>query len=247
MNMVDWVRIPNRQLQSGWKKIGCIFLYAIKPPNEEFGGYYFEKVVFMKTQNPRLRKMTVTAMLAAVSFVLMLIQFPIPIFPSFLQFDFAELPALIGAFSFGPVAGVCIVLLKNMLHLTVTSTGGVGELSNFLVWSFLVLPAGLVYRYKKSIGGALLGTVLGVFAASAAGVFVNYYITIPFYINVMGLSEEIIIGICSAIIPAVDSLWKVVLISITPFNLFKGVLISLATFLTYKRLSWLIHGRYIKQ
>jgi riboflavin transporter FmnP len=193
-----------------------------------------------------LRVMTATAMLAAISSVLMVLQFPLPIFPGFLQFDFSDLPALIAAFSFGPVAGVAVVLIKNAIHFTVTTTGGVGELSNFLVWSAFVLPTGFIYHFKKTRGGALLGMGAGIIVAAAAGVFVNYYITIPFYLNVMELPEEVIIGMCSAIIPAVDNLWKVVLISITPFNLFKGTIVSLVTFFIYKQLSWLIQGRYTK-
>ncbi|MCL1806859.1 MAG: ECF transporter S component [Oscillospiraceae bacterium] len=192
-----------------------------------------------------LRVMTVTAMLAGVASVLMILEFPLPIFPEFLKMDFSELPALIGAFSFGPVAGVTIVLLKNAIHLTVTTTGGVGELANFIVGAALVLPAGMVYRFRKTRGGALLGMGIGVFTMAFVGIFANYYITVPFFTRVM-VPEEVLIGICAAIIPAVDSLWKVVLLSITPFNLLKGVSIGLITFLTYKRLSWLIHGRAAK-
>jgi riboflavin transporter FmnP len=194
----------------------------------------------MKRFNPRL--MTITAMLAALSSVLMLLQFPLPIFPGFLQFDFSDLPALIGAFSFGPAAGVAIVLIKNAIHLTVTSTGGVGELSNFLVWSSFVFTAGFLYKRFKTRNGALLAMGVSVVVMAITGILVNYFITIPFYARVM-IPLDAIIGICAAIIPSVDSLLKIVLLSITPFNLFKGIILCLVTFLTYKRLSWLIHGK----
>ena len=97
-----------------------------------------------------VRYMTATAMLSALSFVLFFIQFSTPLTPEFLKMDISELPALIGSFSMGPVYGVLICLIKNLLHLTITSTGGVGELSNFLLGVAFVLPAGLIYGRHKT-------------------------------------------------------------------------------------------------
>ena len=98
-----------------------------------------------------VRYLTVTAMLSAVAYVLMFIDFPIPfLIPSFIQMDISELPALIGTFSMGPMCGVLICLVKNLLHLFITSTGGVGELSNFLLGVVFVLPAGYIYKKKKN-------------------------------------------------------------------------------------------------
>lgn len=97
-----------------------------------------------------VRYMTMTAMLSAVAFVLMFLDFPVPLLPSFIQMDLSELPALIGAFAMGPVSGVVICLIKNLIHLTITSTGGVGEISNFILGVAFVLPAGIFYRRKKT-------------------------------------------------------------------------------------------------
>ena len=94
-------------------------------------------------------KLTMTAMLSAVGFVLMFLEFSVPIMPSFIKLDLSELPALLGAFAMGPASGVMICLVKNLLHLFMTSTGGVGELSNFILGICFVLPAGLIYQRWK--------------------------------------------------------------------------------------------------
>ena len=106
-----------------------------------------------------VRKLTVTAMLAAISVVLMYLQISVPFMPAFIQFDFSDLPALIGAYAFGPVAGVVIVLLKNVIHLLVSQTAWIGELSNFILGVLFVLPAGLIYKMKKNKAGALVGSM----------------------------------------------------------------------------------------
>ena len=98
----------------------------------------------MKRQN--LRTLTMTAMLAAVSAVLMFFSFSVPFVPSFLKLDFSELPALIASFALGPVSGVAVCLVKNLINLMFSTTGGVGELSNFFLGTAFVLPAGFIYR-----------------------------------------------------------------------------------------------------
>ena len=115
------------------------------------------------TKRISVRKLTGTAMLSAIAYVLMFLDFSVPFMPSFIKMDLSELPALIGAFTYGPVAGVVICLVKNVIHLMITTTGGVGELSNFLLGASFVLVAGGVYRFKKSRKGALIGSVLGAF------------------------------------------------------------------------------------
>lgn len=105
----------------------------------------------MHTRQHNVRYMTVTAMLSAVAFALMFFEFSIPfLVPSFIQMDLSELPALIGAFAMGPWYGVIICLIKNLIHLLITTTGGVGELSNFILGAAFVLPAGLIYQRKKT-------------------------------------------------------------------------------------------------
>ena len=97
-----------------------------------------------------IRFMTITAMLSALSFVIMFLDFSVPLMPSFIKMDISELPALIGSFAMGPVYGVLICLLKNILHLTISNSGGVGELSNFILGASFVFIAGMVYKHKKT-------------------------------------------------------------------------------------------------
>jgi riboflavin transporter FmnP len=186
-------------------------------------------------------------MLSAVSAVLMFLDFPLPIFPSFLKFDFSDLPALIGAFSFGPIAGIAIELIKNVFHLLRTSTGGIGELANFVVGCALVVPAGLVYQRRKSRSGAVIGIVVGIVVMAVGAAFMNFFVLLPFFAQFFAKSVDegiaAIVQMCAKLIPAVDSKFDVVLLSVVPFNLMKGVVICLMTFLLYKHLSRLIHGR----
>lgn len=107
------------------------------------------------------RVLTGTAMLAAVATVLMYMEFPIPIMPAFIKLDVSELPALIASFAYGPVAGIVVCLIKNLIKLPSTSTAAVGELFNFVMGALFVGVAGMVYRFKKTRSGAILGAVLG--------------------------------------------------------------------------------------
>ena len=111
-----------------------------------------EKTIAVKKINTR--KLAVTAILGAVASALMFLAFQVPLMPSFIQMDLSELPALLAAFSMGPLSGVGVCLIKNLVHLLATSTGGVGELSNFLLGAAFVLPAGLFYKYRKNRMGA---------------------------------------------------------------------------------------------
>ena len=125
-----------------------------------------------------VRCLRVTAMRSAIAFILMFVDFPIPfLIPSFIELDISELPALIGSFALGPVWGVCICLVKNLLHLYITSTGGVGELSNFLLGAAFVLPAGIIYQHKKTKKNALSGAIVGAVFMGIICIPVNYFLT----------------------------------------------------------------------
>lgn len=195
------------------------------------------------TGKPDVRTLVTVAAAAAVSFVLMLLEFHLPIAPEFIKLDLSDLPALILAFTFGPLAGVLTELVKNLLHLFITKTAGVGELSNFLLGCAFVIPAGLLYKRNKSRKSALLAMLAGTLSFSFMGILSNYFIMFPFYTKVSGIPMEAIVAMCQKILPFVDNEFKVILLSVTPFNLLKGVLVSLVTFLLYKRLSPILHGR----
>jgi riboflavin transporter FmnP len=195
-----------------------------------------EKESIMSAKNEKLRALVVTAILGAVGFVLMFLEFGIPIMPSFIKFDFSELPALIASFAFGPIYGVVVCFLKNALHLLVTSTAGVGELANFLMGIFFVVPAGLLYRFKKSRTSALIGSLIGAAVMGMACVLINYFLIYPIYYQIM-IPEPVILSAYQAILPGVDSIWKSLLIFNLPFTAVKGLVVSLICFLIYKKLS----------
>ena len=190
----------------------------------------------MSAKNEKLRALVVTAILGAVGFVLMFLEFGIPIMPSFIKFDFSELPALIASFAFGPIYGVVVCFLKNALHLLVTSTAGVGELANFLMGIFFVVPAGLLYRFKKNRASALTGSLIGAVIMGIACVLINYFLIYPIYYQIM-IPEPVILSAYQAILPGVDSIWKSLLIFNLPFTAVKGLVVSLICFLIYKKLS----------
>ena len=125
-------------------------------------------------KSKKLYSLTVSALLGAVGFVLMMIEMSVPIMPVFIKLDFSELPALIAAFAYGPVYGVAVCLVKNLLHLFVTNTMGVGELANFLMGVFFVVPAGLIYNKYKSRKGALAASLVGAAVMGVACVLINY-------------------------------------------------------------------------
>lgn len=189
-----------------------------------------------------LRMLTTAAIAGAVSFVLMFFELSLPIAPSFIKLDVSDLPALILAFAFGPAAGALTEFVKNGLHLFITSTMGVGEFSNFLLGCAFVLPAGIIYKHRHTRKGALLAMLVGTLAFSFLGIFSNLFLMFPFYVRVMGIPMDAIIAMCQKILPFVDNEAKVILISVTPFNLLKGITESFVTFLLYKRLSPLLHG-----
>ena len=188
-----------------------------------------------------IRKLAVTAVLGAGAAALYFVGFHVPFMPSFIQLDVSELPALIAAFSMGPLSGVAVCLIKNLVHLLATSTGGVGELSNFLLGAAFVLPAGLVYRMKKDRVGALIGALAGAVAMAALSLPVNYFIIYPVYFNF--LPKEAIIQAYQAINPNVNSLLDALIWFNVPFTFVKGLLSVVVTFLIYKRISPVIKGK----
>lgn len=191
----------------------------------------------MKKQD--IRKLTVTAIMGAIGFILMMLEFPLTfIIPSFIKFDFSELPALITAFAVGPWWGVAVCFVKNALHCFISSTMCVGELSNFVLGAIFVFTAGLIYKRKKTRGGALLGTLIGAFSMAAISVLTNYFFVYPIFTKIIPfMTMDAIIGMYSAILPTVDNLLEALIIFNFPFNLAKGLIDAAVCFLVYKKLS----------
>ena len=181
-------------------------------------------------------------MLGAVATVLMFIDFSVPIMPSFIKMDVSELPALIASFAYGPLSGIAVCLIKNLINLTRTSTAGVGELCNFMLGVCFVLPAGLIYLRRKSRSTAAIGALVGAACMAVLSVPVNYFITYPVYTNFMPL--DTIIGMYQAIFPGVDGLLQCLVVFNLPFTFVKGLVDAGLTFLVYKPLSPILHGRH---
>lgn len=194
-----------------------------------------------KTGKNRVRYIVVTGMLGALASVLMMLSFSVPFMPSFIKLDFSEMPALIAAYSMGPVSGVLVCLIKNLINLPMTTTGGVGELSNFLLGTAFVLPAGLIYHRKKNREMALWGAQVGAGIMAALSLLSNYFVIYPIYSKILPI--EAIIGMYQAIVPVVDGLFWCLLLFNVPFTFLKGALDACITFLIYKRISPLIHGK----
>lgn len=195
----------------------------------------------MNNSRISIRNLTVTAIMAAVSAVLMYLEFSVPLVPSFLKFDFSDLPALITSFSLGPTWGVIVELIKNVIHLPLTHTSGAGELANFIIGSCLAFFAGAVYKKHKNRRGALIGVLVGALVATVASIPVNYFITYPVYAAVFA-PMDVIIGMYSAILPSANTLIKALLIFNAPFTFIKGILCAAITFAVYKKLSPIIKG-----
>lgn len=191
--------------------------------------------------------MVQVAMLSAVAIVFMLFDFPLPFAPSFYKLDFSELPVIIGAFAIGPVAGVMIEAIKILLNLLVSgsTTAGVGEFANFIIGCSFVLPAALVYSYKKSKKGAVVGLVFGTVLMTVVGCFINAYVLLPAYAAAFHWEISALIELGSAVNPAIYSLWSFILLAVAPFNLVKGILVSFITLLIYKKISIILKGNRI--
>jgi riboflavin transporter FmnP len=189
----------------------------------------------------RTRRMAGVAMLGAIGFILMFFDFSIPIMPSFIKMDFSELPALVASFAYGPLSGAAVCLIKNVLHLTVGRTGGVGELSNFLLGCFYVVPAGLIYARMRSRKGAALGSLTGCAVSAAVSLPLNYFLIYPLYKKLLPI--EAILNMYRAIDPSCDGLFDALLRFNVPFTFVKELIVCAITFLIYKKLSPILRGR----
>ena len=176
----------------------------------------------------------------------MFVSFGVPFMPSFLKLDFSEVPALIAAYSLGPVSGIIVCLIKNLINMTASTTGCVGELSNFLLGCMFVVPAGLIYKYKRNRIGALIGAVVGAVIMGLGSLITNYYIVYPVYYHF--LPYEAILGMYQALYPKVNDLWDCLLVFNLPFTVMKGLLCAVITFLIYKPISLVmktVEGKFV--
>lgn len=189
------------------------------------------------------KNIAVMGMLGALAAVLMLFEVPLPfIAPSFYGLDLSEVPILVGTFALGPVAGAVMEVVKILIKLVLkpTSTGFVGEFANLVFGCSMVLPAGLIYRFHKTKKSAMIAMAVGTVIMAAVGIVGNALVMIPFYANFMPLENILAAG--AAINPAVGNVWTFAVFCVGPFNVIKGIIVSVITALIYKRVSVMIHS-----
>lgn len=186
------------------------------------------------------RKIAISAMLAAIGVILQMLEIPLPFIPSFIKLDFSDLPGFIGAFVCGPLAGVLITLIRNVIHIFMGSSAGIGELSNFILSASFVLTAGLIYKKMPNMKGVLIGGVAGAVIMGIVSFPVNNFIIYPLYYSVMGFPQEAILQMYQAIRPSTKSIAEALIVFNVPFTIAKGLISVIITSIIYKPLEKLI-------
>ncbi|AND83448.1 ECF transporter S component [Clostridium tyrobutyricum] len=189
-------------------------------------------------RDKKINRLVKVAVLSVIAFLLMFLEFAVPIFPSFLKIDISDLPALIGTFALGPVAGISIEFLKNILHgIFAGQTAFVGELANFIVGTVLVVTAGFIYKARKTKKSAVLGLISGTITMSIAAGLINYFVLLPLYQRAFNFPISQMVAIAGKINGNITDVWTLILLSIVPFNLIKGCMLTVITLLIYKKVS----------
>lgn len=185
------------------------------------------------------KKLVLTAVLGAISAILMILEFPMPLIPPFFKMDFSELPVILGGFIMGPLNGALIAAIKVVLNLLLngTTTAGIGELANLLYSLGYMFPAVLIYHKIRTKKGAVISLTAGTVITSIISVIMNLAVTFPLYGKLMGIDLPAIVDMCAAVNPYVKDMISLMIFSILPFNLFKYGVTSIIAFLLYKKLS----------
>ena len=190
-------------------------------------------------KNSSTRKLAIVAVFSALAAIIYLFDFSLPFFPPFIKLDFADLPALIAAFTFGPVTGILIQVVRNALHLFVSNTGGVGELANIIIGGTMVGTAGFIYQHNKTKAGAFKALLAGTIAMTLVAMPLNYYVILPLYSLFMPIDK--ILALSAKFMPAIHDKFTFILYVTLPFNILKGAAISISSWLLYKKLQPALH------
>ncbi len=186
--------------------------------------------------NKKLRKMVVIAMLASIGTVLMQFNFPLPALPGFLKFDFGEVPAVLAVMTMGPIAGIAVELIKNILHwlLSGSPTGvPVGEIANFVTGLLFIMPVYLIFNKFRTKKGLRTGLIAGTIAMAVGMSVLNYFVFLPAYTYFLGAPP--VTG---------DALYTMIVLGILPFNFVKGLIIMTLSLLLYNRMKvWIAQQR----
>lgn len=191
--------------------------------------------------------LTKVAVLSAVSFVLyMFAKFNLPfMFPSFLDVQFSELPAILAGFSLGPVAGALVIVIKCLIKFPFSGTAFVGEITDMILGILYVVPASIVYQMKKTRKNAVIGLAAGTAVATFAAILLNRFVSVPFYVEFFFKGNfDVIVNMCAVLYKDMTRdtfYWYYLFAAVLPFNILRLGLVSLVTFLVYKRLSKILH------
>lgn len=189
----------------------------------------------MKNQTMSTKQLTIMALFATIATVVMFFETPIPFMPPFLKLDFSGAVVLLGAYLLGPVQGLLIAALKSLIHLLSTTTGGVGELADFFMTGTFVFVASFIYNKVKTTKSVVWGSVAATIAMAIVGVVTNKFLLLPFYSKLMPI--DAVIEMCRAVNPLIGSVNGYLLFGILPFNLFKGIILSIIAALLFQRLN----------
>ena len=201
-----------------------------------------EKLWLKPEKQSPARRTAYIGIFAAIAAVLVYFEFPLPFAPAFYEMDFSFVPELICAFALGPVAGVVCALVKELLKLLLrgTTTAFVGDLSNFVMGCSFILPASVIYFAKKSRRSAVIGMAVGTAVLTIFGSVFNAFYLLPAFSALYGMPLEAIVEMGTKVNPAINSVSTLVLFAVVPWNLLKGTVVSLITFLLYKHIERLL-------
>mgnify|MGYP003292430668 FL=1 len=198
--------------------------------------YFKEKQsIKYKITTKHIVRVGVFGALSAILYIF--VKFPVPFLPSFLEFHFDEIPVFIASFAYGPVSGICVLLIKTLIKLPLTSTLGVGEITDFLFSLVFILPGAMLYKKNRKFKSVIVGLIIGFALQLFVSLLGNIYMMIPFYMNMMGFSKETILGLCQlANSNITDVGWTYGLLAVLPFNAIKNAAVLFATIISYKSL-----------
>ncbi len=176
------------------------------------------------------KQLTVSGLLAALSIAVMFLEFNIPFIPPFLKLDFSDIPALIGGMAISPAVGILVIIVKNLIHLLMTSTGGAGEAANIIMGCCYILPIAFFAKKNKTAVGA----IIGISAMTVVAILFNYFILIPWYSKVMPM--DAIINMCSQVNSLITTKLDIILYGVAPFNILKGAINTVLSLVIIKYL-----------
>ncbi len=190
-------------------------------------------------------KLTMTAMFGALAAILMLLEFSIPFTLPFIKLDISDVPVILGAYMLGPFWGCVIAFIKIAMNFVLngTVTVGVGELANLLFTLAYVLPAGFLYRFRRTKLMAVISLIVSTFTASLVAVLLDWFVVFPFYTRVSsGLTMDVVIQMAAGVNPLVKNAATMMWFSVFPANLLKYTCASVLAFFLYAPLRKLINS-----